>query len=269
MRGLLLVPAFAATFGTIVLAQSPNTPSQIQPTSPGILAPGMQLPQKPMLPNAASPGGVLGNQTNSPAGSFAPPANTTIGVPPHNVPRATDKIESRSGIKLSPSGGGPKSEDDQKAAAEKLKSLVPAIPRPQLSGRTGGAQKIPAGAKGGPPSGSPKSDGDQQDAADKLKSLVPGIAGPRRPPGEPKQEAEKQAAGKQWEAKASKSIGVIGNPLGVGLGPKSTPPTTGIGVPPVPVQSETKKDSPPGLDSGSSGMAVEKVEIATEKVEKP
>lgn len=259
MRGLLFAPAFAATFGTMVLAQSPNT---------SILAPGTQLPQKPLLPNAAPAGGIpLSNQT--PAGSLTPPVNTTIAIPPHNVPRATDKIESRSSIKLSPSGGGPKSEDDQKSAAEKLKSLVPAIPRPQLSGGTGGAQKIPAGAKGGPPSGSPKSDGDQQDAADKLKSLVPGIAGPRRPPGAPKQEAEKQAAGKQWEAKPG-SIGVVGNPLGVGLGPKSPPPTTGIGAPPVPVQSETKKDSTPDMDSDSSGMAVEKVELATEKkAEKP
>jgi hypothetical protein len=291
MRRLAIGSAFAAVAATVVLAQSPNTPPQIQTTPGQFSGPGgaaTTLPQKPLLPSTGPAGGV-------------PQSNP--GMPSSILGTATIKSKqplSLGGAETIPLTGtgnpakdaATKIEPAMKAKAGGLQAKSPSFPKKDEIKATAGpaevtmqpikigpgkpAVKSSESGGSGSGGGTPKGDSEQS-AADQLKGLVPAIAGPRRPPGEPKQEGEKQAAGKQREAKPSKSIGV-GSPLGAGLGPKSTPPTTGEADPPIPQQSETKitarplqatPASTPDMDSEQSGMAEEKIEIAKEKVERP
>jgi hypothetical protein len=85
MRGLLFGSAsIFFAFGTIVLAQSPNAP-QIQSTSPGLLAPGvqpaMQLPTKPLTPGAVGVEYNVQPGTQLPTKPLLPGATVPGGVP--------------------------------------------------------------------------------------------------------------------------------------------------------------------------------------------
>jgi hypothetical protein len=263
MRGLLFGSASVFAFGTIVLAQSPIAPTQVQTLPPGQLGSGVQpampVPQKPLFPSAVPPGGVPQNNPGIPGSvtgtaaikSRQPMSPGTDAIPPGSgnpIGEAATKLDPKPSIKAS----GLQAKPPSFPKKSELKAAVPPAeatmqPTKIGPGRPPDKSSASGGSGGGGGGGTPKGDSEQS-AADKLKNLVPATKGPKLPVGTSKSEEQEGTTTGQFQTKSGKSVSEQEKSLGVGIGPAFAPPTTGKASAPAKADKPGSTDPAKGVE---------------------